>query len=99
MIQAVYKGVAMFLVHTEAGCVILLQRIILQIDKNEEKTFLHTGQRAILVDTETPTLATTPACHLILGKIIIMCLCKIRKQQLELGMSKARQAAETLGII
>jgi hypothetical protein len=76
MIQTVYKGVAMFLTHVEASCMIRLQR-------------------ALLVGTETPALTTTLTCHLILGKIIIMCFCKRRKQQLKLGMSKARQAMET----
>jgi uncharacterized integral membrane protein len=99
MAQAVYEGVTMLLIHAETSCVILLQRIILQIDKDEEKTFLHTGQRAIPVDAKTPALAAALAGHLILAKIIIMRFCKIRKQHQELGMSKACQATETLGII
>jgi hypothetical protein len=56
MIQTVHEDVAMFLVHAEASCVILLQRIILQIHRNEEKTFLHTGQRTVLIDAKTPLI-------------------------------------------
>jgi hypothetical protein len=95
----VYEGVAMLLVHTETSCVILLHWIILKIHRNEEKTFFHAGQWAILIDTKTPALATTLAALLSLAKIIIMCCCKICKQQQELRMSKDCQAAETLGII
>jgi hypothetical protein len=37
MAQTVYEGVAMFPVHAEASCVILLQRIILQIHKDKKR--------------------------------------------------------------
>ena len=91
--------VTMFLVHIETGCVILLQRVVLQIHENEEKTVCHRRKRAVPVNTETATTIATFAIHLVLGQIIIMGCLKIGKQTGKLEMVQACQGTKTFWII
>ncbi len=97
--QAMNKSVAMLLTHAKAGGMVLLKRIVLQIHKDEEKVLCHIRKRAVLVNTETATVATTFAGHLIFRQIIVMCRLEERKQTGKLGMVHASQGAETLGVI
>ena len=97
--QTMNELVTMFLVHIETGCVILLQRVVLQIHENEEKTVCHRRKRAVPVNTETATTIATFAIHLVLGQIIIMGCLKIGKQTGKLEMVQACQGTKTFWII
>lgn len=53
--QTVDKNAAILPVHSEADGMILLQRIILQINKDEEKTLGNIRQRAVLINAMSKT--------------------------------------------
>ncbi len=97
--QAMNKGVAMLLIHSKAGGMVLLKRIVLQIHKDEEKTFGDVRKKTVTVNTETATVATAFAVHLMFRQIIIMRCLEEGKQVGKLGMVHAGQGAETLGVI
>lgn len=92
-----HESITMLLVHPETSRVVLLQRVILQINKNEEKTFGNIRQRAVLVNTETATVCAAFTCHLILRQIVIMSSLEVRKKMRELNMAQAGERTETLG--
>lgn len=97
--QTVDEHVAMLLIHIETGGMILLQRVVLQIHEDEEKTVCHCRKRTVPVNTKTATTNATFAAHLLLGQIIIMGSFKIWKQAGELDRAQACQGTKTFRII
>ncbi|WP_321480818.1 hypothetical protein [uncultured Bacteroides sp.] len=80
-------SIAMFLIHTKTGVLILLQRIILQVHKNKEKAFRRIRQRAVLIYAGATKLTSAFAIHFILRQIITMSYLKVGKQMGKLNMS------------
>lgn len=99
MCQTVHKSIAMLLVHPEAGSVVFLKEIVLQINKYEEKTLHNSGKRTVLVDTGMASVATSFAIHLIDKQIIVVCVLKMGKQRGKWGVIQAGQGTKTFRII
>ena len=99
MRQAMHESIAMLLTHPETSRMVLLHRVILQIDKDKEKTFGNIRQRTVLVNTETATVGVEFISHIIFRQIVIMSSLKVRKKTRELNMAQAGEHTETHGII
>ena len=98
--QAMHEDVAVLLAHSETGRMVFLQRIVLQIDQDEEQAVGYAGKRAVLVDARAePFPATAFPCHLIFGQIVIMCCFKIREKCTKLLMAEPRQGTEAFAVV
>jgi hypothetical protein len=60
------QSIAMFLIHTQTGGVILLQRVIFQIYKNKERAFWDIWQGAVAIYTKTAAKTTTFAAQFVI---------------------------------
>ncbi len=98
--QAMNEYVAVLPVHPETGRVIFLQRIVFQINQNEEQTVGYAGKRAVPVDGRTAAFpATAFPGHLIPGQIVLMCSLKIREKRTKLFMVDPRQGTEASAVV
>ena len=92
--------VTVLLVHTETGRMIFLQRVVFQINQNEEQAVGDTGKRAVLVDGRTAAFSATAfPGHFILGQILLMRSLEIRKKRTKLFMANSRQGTETFAVV
>jgi hypothetical protein len=93
------KTMAWLLIHPKTARMVLLKRIILQVDQNKEQTLFNRRKRAVLINDKTTPGIAVVAIHVVLGKIFVMSLREIRKQCPELFQAKARQRTKALFVI
>lgn len=99
MIQNMNKTVALFLIHIENGRMILLKRVILQVNQNEEQAVCNRGKWAIPVYDKTSSAIAVLTIHIVLGEILIMSCLEIGKQLAELFDGKTGQRTETFFVM
>mgnify|MGYP000457702129 FL=1 len=92
--------VAVLLVHSETGRMIFLQRVVFQINQNEEQAVGYAGKGAVLVDGRTAAFSATAfSGHFILGQIVLMRSLEIREKRTKLFMANSRQGTETFAVV
>ena len=98
--QAMDEYVAVLLVHSETGRMIFLQRVVFQINQNEEQAVGYAGKGAVLVDGRTAAFSATAfPGHFILGQIVLMRSLEIREKCTKLFMANSRQGTETFAVV
>ena len=98
--QAMDEYVAVLLVHSETGRMIFLQRVVFQINQNEEQAVGYAGKGAVLVDGRTAAFSATAfPRHFILGQIVLMRSLEIREKRTKLFMANSRQGTETFAVV
>ena len=97
--QAMHEDVAVLLVHPETGCMVFLQRVVLQINWDEEQAVGYAGKRAVLVNGRAAFPATAFPRHFILGQIVLMRILKIREKRTKLFMANPRQGTEAFAVV
>lgn len=98
--QAMDEYVAVLLVHSETGRMIFLQRVVFQINQNEEQAVGYAGKGAVLVDGRTAAFSATAfPGHFILGQIVLMRSLEIREKRTKLFMANSRQGTETFAVV
>jgi hypothetical protein len=71
-IQNMNEAVTVFLIHVKSGGMILLKRVVFQVNQQEEQPVLYRGKRAVFVeDKASPVISVIPV-HIVICKILIM---------------------------
>jgi hypothetical protein len=98
VIQNMYIVVTLSLFHVKTGRMILLERIVFHINKYEKQPVFNRRKRTVSVDGKTSTAVAIPAVHVIMCKIILICLRKTGKQLAEFLPGKTGQGTETFSL-
>ena len=98
-VQHMDKAITMLLIHPKTSRMVFLERVVLQINQNEEQALFHCGKWTVFINSKTPASIAEITIHVIDREILIMGFLKIRKQLPELIRGKDGQRTKTFGLV